>query len=356
MGFDAMFFGRADWEDMSVRKSLRQLEFLWRGTGAGPTTCDMGDAGGMGPSTIFTGNFASGNYGPPEGFNFEAAISDTPVQDDARLRGFNVDERVDLFIERCYELADVTRGDDIMFTMGSDFHYSAAEAWFTNLNKIIAAVNARFAGDDADGHHRHHRKVEVFYSTPYEYVQAKARQAHASGRVSYPVKVDDFFPYADARAAFWTGYFSSRPASKRYIRSATAFLQAARQLEAYHGSIPVAGGTRLCIRGTDPLEEAVALTQHHDSITGTEKQAVADDYHAWLADGMERRPGGGRKGAREPCWASRIRREARPRAADGQDRFVFCPLLNESRCDFTTGQNRVCGDGLQSDVVPTRHS
>ena len=332
MGFDAMFFGRADWEDMSVRKSLRQLEFLWRGTGAGPTTCDMGDAGGMGPSTIFTGNFASGNYGPPEGFNFEAAISDTPVQDDARLRGFNVDERVDLFIERCYELADVTRGDDIMFTMGSDFHYSAAEAWFTNLDKIIAAVNARFAGDDADGHHRHHRKVEVFYSTPYEYVQAKARQAHASGRVSYPVKVDDFFPYADARAAFWTGYFSSRPASKRYIRSATAFLQAARQLEVYYGSKAREG--EACIRGTDPLEEAVALTQHHDSITGTEKQAVADDYHAWLADGMN---------AAEEVVAKAIEAmlgvdEDAGASSDGKDKFVFCPLLNESRCEFSTSQ------------------
>ncbi len=273
MGFDAMFFGRADWEDMSVRKSLKQLEFLWGGTGSGPTTCEMGDMGGVGQRMIFTGNFASGNYGPPEGFNFEAAISDTPVQDDPRLRGFNVDERVELFVKRCYELAAVTRGDDIMFTMGSDFHYSAAEAWFTNLDKLIGAVNARFSGDDARGHHRHHRRIEVFYSTPYEYVQAKSKQAKASsGQVAYPVKVDDFFPYADARAAFWTGYFSSRPASKRYIRSATAFLQAARQLEVYYGF--KVRGESTCIRGTDPLEEAVALTQHHDSITGTEKQAV----------------------------------------------------------------------------------
>lgn len=185
MGFDAMFFGRADFEDMKARKELRQLEFLWRGTGAGPTTCDMD---GM----IFTGNFASGNYGPPDGFNFESSVSDTPVQDDTRLRGFNVDERVDLFVKRCHELAAVTRGDDIMFTMGSDFHYSSAEAWFTNLDKLIGAVNARFSRDSANGHH--HRRIEVFYSTPDQYVVSKARQAEASsGRVSYPVKVDDFF-------------------------------------------------------------------------------------------------------------------------------------------------------------------
>ena len=37
---------------------------------------------------------------------------------------------------------------------------------------------------------------------------------------------------------------------------------------------------------TDALEAAVALLQHHDSITGTEKQHVANDYHRRLARGV----------------------------------------------------------------------
>lgn len=66
----------------------------------------------------------------------------------------------------------------------------------------------------------------------------------------------------------------------------------------------------------------MALTQHHDSITGTEKQAVADDYHVWLADGME--------AAQEvvaKALASMLGVEDQEgneaAGADGQDRFVF---------------------------------
>ena len=36
---------------------------------------------------------------------------------------------------------------------------------------------------------------------------------------------------------------------------------------------------------SDVLEEAVSVLQHHDSITGTEKQHVTDDYHKRLAKG-----------------------------------------------------------------------
>lgn len=39
------------------------------------------------------------------------------------------------------------------------------------------------------------------------------------------VKKDDFFPYADGPHMFWTGFFTSRPALKRYERLSYNFLQ-----------------------------------------------------------------------------------------------------------------------------------
>jgi alpha-mannosidase len=265
LGFDAVFFGRADYQDMKKRSQDKELEHLWQGTGAGPSVSPSAS------STLFTGNFPSGNYGPPPGFWWEWTSSpDAIIADDPDLKEFNVDERVNTFVQRCYELANVTRGNDIMLTMGSDFHYSNAHVWYKNLDKLIHYVNK-------DG------RVNVFYSSPEDYVAAKY-----SYNTTWPVKYDDFFPYADTPHSYWTGYFSSRAASKGYIRSATAYLQAARQLEAYVGRGGSEQPSRTSFKSTtDVLEEAVALTQHHDSITGTAKQHVANDYHSRIYHGME---------------------------------------------------------------------
>uniref|UniRef100_A0A7N2L521 DYW domain-containing protein n=1 Tax=Quercus lobata TaxID=97700 RepID=A0A7N2L521_QUELO len=56
-------------------------------------------------------------------------------------------------------------------------------------------------------------RVNALYSTPSIYTDAK----YAIDE-SWPTKTDYFFPYADSANAYWIGYFTSRPASKRYVR------------------------------------------------------------------------------------------------------------------------------------------
>ena len=42
---------------------------------------------------------------------------------------------------------------------------------------------------------------------------------------TWELKTDDFFPYADCPHCYWTGYFTSRPALKRYVRYNNNLLQ-----------------------------------------------------------------------------------------------------------------------------------
>ena len=120
--------------------------------------------------------------------------------------------------------------------------------------------------------------VNFLYSTPSIYAEAKLSQA-----TTWPLKTDDFFPYADGAHAPWTGYFTSRPALKGYVRDTSAVYTFARQLQFF--ASPPADMTE-----SNPLfrlERAMGVTQHHDAVSGTSKQAVAYDYARRLAWGRE---------------------------------------------------------------------
>ena len=73
------------------------------------------------------------------------------------------------------------------------------------------------------------------------------------------------------------GYFTSRPAVKGYVRSSSNYLQACRQLEIQSPS-PSNASSFL-------LWESMGIAQHHDAVSGTEKQHVADDYALRLSQG-----------------------------------------------------------------------
>ena len=73
-----------------------------------------------------------------------------------------------------------------------------AGTWFTNLDKIIHYVNQNTSIHG----------VNAMYSTPSAYADAKL----AGGTQPLPLKTDDYFPYANGDHAYWTGYFTSRPA------------------------------------------------------------------------------------------------------------------------------------------------
>ncbi|KAL0350287.1 UNVERIFIED_CONTAM: Alpha-mannosidase, partial [Sesamum radiatum] len=182
-------------------------------------------------------------------------------QDNPLLFDFNVEVRVNDFIAAAMIQANVTRTNHIMWNMGDDFQYQYAESWFKQMDKLIHYVNK-------DG------RINALYSTPSMYTDAKY-----AANETWPLKLDDYFPYADSPNAYWTGFYTSRPAFKRYIRLLSGYYLAARQLEYLMGRRSTSNAN------TDGLGNALGIAQHHDAVTGTAKQHTTNDYVKRLAIG-----------------------------------------------------------------------
>ncbi|XP_069623348.1 lysosomal alpha-mannosidase [Ranitomeya imitator] len=292
MGYDGLFFGRLDYQDKSNRASKKQMEMIWRGSDdlAAPA------------ADLFTGVLPNG-YNPPDGFCWDQLCADPPIMDDPLMNDNNVDAVVKSFLKTVSLQAAKYRSSHIVMTMGSDFHYENAIPWYKNMDKLINLVNAQQMNGS---------NVNVIYSTPSCYLMALNR-----ANLSWPTKMDDFFPYADGPHMFWTGYFTSRPAFKRYERLSNNFLQVCNQLEAITGAAAGPYGTS----SSTTLRRAMGVAQHHDAVTGTAKQHVNDDYTLQLYRGWE------------SCQV--VISNALSSLTGTKERFTFCNLLNISVCPTT---------------------
>ncbi|KAG0474873.1 hypothetical protein HPP92_014559 [Vanilla planifolia] len=248
IGFDSIFFARIDYQERIKRKAEKSLEVIWRGSETFGSSAQ-----------IFASTFP-GHYGPPRGFYFDVNEYDSPIQDDPLLYDYNVNERVDDFIIAALAQANVTRTNHIMWTMGDDFEYQYAESWFKQMDKLIHYVNK-------DG------RVNALYSTPSIYADAKF-----AANESWPLKTDDYLPYANGPNAYFTGYYTSWPAFKRYVRVLSGYYLAARQLE-------FLVGRKNSGPSTSSLGQALGVAQHHDAVSGTSLKHTMNDYAKRLAQG-----------------------------------------------------------------------
>ena len=223
--------------------------------------------------------------------------------DDPNLDEYNVDAKVDAFINYTNRQASKYSTNNLIMTLGSDFQYSNAHMWFKNADKLIHYVNERQASMGS--------KVNIFYSTPACYLYSLNKV-----NATWPVKRDDFFPYAHRPHAFWTGYFTSRAALKLYVRRVNNFLQIVRQLAAVSRLNNASDFASIAV-----LERAMGVAQHHDAVSGTERQHVANDYSKRLAKGVNLCVEVIRKALSFMSGGS---------IGDGQ--VQFCPLLNISEC------------------------
>lgn len=109
VGFDALYVGRIDNTDLSIRKATRETHGLWSSSGNLNETVFWG----------LTGSY-SGNYYPPKGLDFDVLSGENNL-----LLKKDENEMVQIltsgFLQDVKSQSDQTKGNNIMITMGGDF-------------------------------------------------------------------------------------------------------------------------------------------------------------------------------------------------------------------------------------------
>lgn len=249
--------------------------------------------------------------------------TDPAVQSDRRLTDYNLDSIVDQFVSVAIAQSKFNVGEHLLWNLGFDFNHENSHEWYKQLDKVIEAI-------------RKNGTIDVQYSTPSIYIKAKNDESINRG-TEWPVKTDDGFPYANDEHSYWTGYFTSRPALKRYVRHASAHLQMFRHLEMWTNG----GASTLINESTNKkqsinadqlpselLWENVAVAQHHDGVSGTSKQHVAYDYAQRIAKGWNEA-----EQVLLPAFAKALIVDRSTSQSINQDQeLVTCPLTNVSIC------------------------
>jgi len=166
----------------------------------------------------------------------------------------------------------------VLTLLGDDFRYDSdaeAEAQFTNYEKLFEYIN-----------NNPQMNAEAKFGTLADYFELvdKARPISEN-----PSITGDFFSYADRTTNYWTGFFNSRPFLKWFDRRLEHLMQAADTMLSIgllSGKISQSIAEEIYKKIRAGRRE-VDLFQHHDAITGTEKDFVHRDYADHLLNGYK---------------------------------------------------------------------
>jgi hypothetical protein len=174
------------------------------------------------------------------------------------------------------------RHNQLLIPYGNDFDHQNAIKSFGQMDELMHYINGNSTYN-----------MTLRYGGLADYVSA----VNALG-VEFPLLDQahplesngntDFFPYATGQnlPQYWSGFFTSRAQLKGHARSRDAVLRAAEFLYAVAAdNATLLPNASAAWGGIDRLRRAVGVAQHHDAITGTEKQAVSDDYMEMLDAG-----------------------------------------------------------------------
>lgn len=141
---------------------------------------------------------------------------------------------------------------------------------YHNMDMMIDYMNKNYA-----------HKYKFQYSTPSDYIDALQQMNR-----TWTTKYDDLFPYADCPQSYWTGYFSSRAGAKSNVRRGSHLLHSNMHFQTL-ASMEEGADLDKIMGQKELMLDAMGIYQHHDAVSGTARQDVADDYDKRLNAAMD---------------------------------------------------------------------
>ncbi|GJP55162.1 hypothetical protein CLOM_g14142 [Closterium sp. NIES-68] len=330
-GLDAVFIGRVDQQEKHARMAAKTMEFVWRADGAARRDSQV------------LGMVSYDGYYSPQQFRYQDSDgSGYHLQDNPYGEAPNVKGLVDQFVAEVTMRAKGFKTKHLLFPMGEDFSFDRAIVWFKNMDKLIHYVNLDgrvnvlystpsvyldalhsanatwplktgdmfpYAEDGASywtGYFSSRPTFKQFARSCSSLLLAttileaavgkQALQAWgmATGRMVVLEHLS-FDPHMGASTLEekQAGHVESGEEERQEEQQeggGSAASKGGREKRANGSSEGRGGksgegwegGRKVRVASTFRLEEAVAVVQHHDGITGTAQQHVNDDYCARL--------------------------------------------------------------------------
>ena len=184
----------------------------------------------------------------------------------------NIDRIMPSFIKKLEEILVGIKHKNLLFLYGDDFKYDN-DYLFKNIDELINQFKNQ--QEQAKRIFNTQENINIFYSTPEKYFSMMAKEIQENNQNLDTIIDKDFYPLRTD--CYWTGYFTSRPYLKGYIRKASNIFYAFSKYFSFDRFINNSNNPKIYTNLKD-FRETVALTQHHDAITGTCKQYVGSDY------------------------------------------------------------------------------
>ena len=266
MNFEYLVLGRIHLDFLDLMKNEKKTEFYWDPFGNNNSN-----------KKILTHILAL-HYG------FALYLQDLGLPNEEFKN--NLNNIIDNLIYNFKEIMKGIRHNNIMYLYGDDFKHKDNNL-FLNIDSLINLFiknSTIISKEELKSKFGTSEKINIFYSTPEKYFESVKKELKENNKNLDTYTNIDFFPLRSD--CFWTGFFTSRPYLKGYIRKGSNIFYSLSKYHSFNKLINEYMDYKT-IDNLNNLREVVGLSQHHDAITGTCMQYVSTDYINRLKTGIE---------------------------------------------------------------------